>query len=314
MFIRRLDDEFVSYRPARLCKTPLKGMPEKDIKMVGCYVDHELLCNLKEVNERRKARISQKKPIRLLITVGGAGAAGIGGGLGASCGTITIKDTVTKVTDTKGEDTPYSIGKGSGNDNTCGTITIGGVEGALSLEAFTYPVAPATVVEAIDAIGTVAYTKASKAKIDEARTLYTYLKEDQTSSVNNYAKLTVAEATYNAVDNAVNKIDEICWVEYTAECKEAIDEARAAYNALDADQKALVTNAGTLTAAETSYKTLDDTAKANAVVAKINAIGEVEYTTESKEAIDEAKAAYNALTGDQKALVANYETLTTAEP
>ncbi len=55
-------------------KTPLKGMPEKDIKMVGCYVDHELLCDLKEVNDRRKARISQGKPIRLLMTVGGAGA------------------------------------------------------------------------------------------------------------------------------------------------------------------------------------------------------------------------------------------------
>ncbi|MBQ7164533.1 MAG: hypothetical protein IJR61_04320 [Clostridia bacterium] len=55
-------------------KTPLKGMPESDLKMVGCYVDHELLCDLKEVNERRKARISHGKPIRILMTVGGAGA------------------------------------------------------------------------------------------------------------------------------------------------------------------------------------------------------------------------------------------------
>ena len=45
----------------------------------------------------------------------------------------------------------------------------------------------------------------------------------------------------------------------------------------------------------------------------IAAIGEVEYTPECKEKIDAARAAYDALTDDQKALVANYETLTTAE-
>lgn len=49
------------------------------------------------------------------------------------------------------------------------------------------------------------------------------------------------------------------------------------------------------------------------VIAKINAIGEVEYTDESKAKIDEARAAYDALTDAQKALVENYETLTAAE-
>ena len=59
-----------------------------------------------------------------------------------------------------------------------------------------------------------------------------------------------------------------------------------------------------LTAAEASYNSQKATAdKANAVVAKITAIGTVTYTSESKAKIDEARTAYNALTEAQKALV-----------
>ena len=46
-----------------------------------------------------------------------------------------------------------------------------------------------------------------------------------------------------------------------------------------------------------------DQAAANAVIAKINAIGTVEYTDECKARIDAARAAYDALTDAQKALV-----------
>ncbi len=54
-----------------------------------------------------------------------------------------------------------------------------------------------------------------------------------------------------------------------------------------------------------------DEKAADAVEAMISAIGTV--TAESKGAIEEARAAYDALTDEQKALVENYETLTTAE-
>ena len=62
---------------------------------------------------------------------GGDGAAGIGTGYGsgsnpAVCGDITIANTVTKVTATKGENAPYSIGAGFGG--SCGTVTIGGTK------------------------------------------------------------------------------------------------------------------------------------------------------------------------------------------
>ena len=53
---------------------PLKGIPESELKCVGCYVDHELLCNLKEDNDLRRERVRSGKPIRILMTVGGAGA------------------------------------------------------------------------------------------------------------------------------------------------------------------------------------------------------------------------------------------------
>ena len=57
-------------------KTPLKGIPESDLRMVGCYVDHELLVNLEEDNRLRKERIRSGGPVRLLFNVGGAGAGG----------------------------------------------------------------------------------------------------------------------------------------------------------------------------------------------------------------------------------------------
>ena len=61
---------------------------------------------------------------------GGYSAPGIGGGDGQAdnnkCGDITIASTVTKVTATKGENAPYSIGQGT--DGTCGTITFGSAQ------------------------------------------------------------------------------------------------------------------------------------------------------------------------------------------
>ena len=55
-------------------KYPLNGIPEESLKMVGCFIDHELLVDLENDNKRRKARIASGKPLRILMTVGGAGA------------------------------------------------------------------------------------------------------------------------------------------------------------------------------------------------------------------------------------------------
>ena len=188
-----------------------------------------------------------------------------------------------------------------------------------------------TVTAAIDAIGTVAYTAESKAKIDAARSAYNALTDAQKSRIANYKTLTSAEAEYaklkaaadlaaadQAAANAVSaKIGAIGTVAYTAGSKEKIDAARDAYNALTYKQKTLVKNYASLTAAEAKYaelkKAADDKAAADAVIAKIDAIGTVAYTAESRKKINDARVAYHALTDAQKALVTNYVAFTAAE-
>ncbi|MGM9640016.1 MAG: S-layer homology domain-containing protein [Faecousia sp.] len=170
----------------------------------------------------------------------------------------------------------------------------------------------------IDAIGTV--TLESEDAISEARAAYDALTDAQKALVTNYERLTEAEETLHklqtnkaAADAVMEKIDTIGTV--TLDSEEAISEARAAYDALTEDQKALVSNYETLTEAEEMLKALQkaaaDEQAAAQVSALIDAIGTV--TLDSQEAIEKARVAYDALTEDQKALVTNYERLTEAE-
>ena len=199
--------------------------------------------------------------------------------------------------------------------------------------------AVAAAVAKIEAIGKVEYTNESKAKINAARTAYDALTDDQKVKVTEeqFKILTDAETAYANLEATAEKeaadqkaanavialIDAIGNVEYTDESKAKIDEARAAYEALTENQKAKVTEEQLkiLTDAEEAYANLKATAEkeaadqeaANAVIALIKAIGNVEYTDESKAKIDKARAAYDKLIDDQKKLVNNYSTLTEAE-
>ena len=126
-----------------------------------------------------------------------------------------------------------------------------------------------------------------------------------------------AAANKAAADAVMEKIDAIGTV--TLDSKTAVEAACAAYEALTVSQRALVTNYEVLTAAEASLKALQDAAEkaaadkaaADAVMEKIEGIGTV--TLDSKTAVEAARAAYDALTAEQKALVTNYETLAAAE-
>ena len=109
-----------------------------------------------------------------------------------------------------------------------------------------------------------------------------------------------------AVDQLIENIGEV-----TLESKQAIETARVAYGNLTPTQKTYVTKLDTLTAAEAAYKALVDKKAADDVTEKINEIGKV--TLDSKTAIEAARAAYDALTNDQKTLVENYNVLTAAE-
>ena len=176
------------------------------------------------------------------------------------------------------------------------------------------------VIGLINAIGNVYFNDETKAKIDSARASYNLLTEDQKALVTNYDTLTHSEKVYQGFvdeDKAFDVdaiIDSIGDVEYTESCKNIIEASRKAYDALTATQKALVTKYSTLTAAEATYAILKDNhEKADAVIALINAIGEVTYADAAKAKIDSARAAYDLLTDTQKALVTNYATLIAAE-
>ena len=179
------------------------------------------------------------------------------------------------------------------------------------------------VIAKIDAIGTV--TLKSKKAIDAARKAYDKLTAAQQAKVSNYATLTAAEAAYaklvadkadqDAADAVIAKINAIGTV--TLKSKKAIDAARKAYDKLTAAQQARVSNYAALTAAETTYaKLVQDKADqdaADAVIAKINAIGVVSRAAKSR--IDAARKAYDGLTDAQKVLVpaSVVKTLTDAE-
>jgi len=139
-----------------------------------------------------------------------------------------------------------------------------------------------------------------------------YLTFAQAAKVTALAKR-IAELEAAPIKSVEALIDAIGTV--TLDSKSAIDEARKAYDKLTAEQQAKVSNYAALTAAETTYAKLvqdkTDQDAADAVIAKINAIGTV--TLKSKKAIDEARAAYDKLTAEQQAKVSNYATLTAAE-
>ena len=172
------------------------------------------------------------------------------------------------------------------------------------------------VVEAIEAIGTVENTEECKALIDAAREAYEALTDDQKALITDdqLQVLTDAETRYAdlvAADAAIEAIDAIGDVVFLDECKEKIDAAREAYDALTDDQKAIISaqQYKVLTDAEAAYAALEAAAwkLVNDVIAKIEAIGTVEFTQECKDRIDAARAAYDELFTD------NYKSLISAE-
>ena len=55
-------------------KEVLEPMPAESLLYTGHYVDHELVADLERDTDARLARFTQKKPMRFLLTIGGAGA------------------------------------------------------------------------------------------------------------------------------------------------------------------------------------------------------------------------------------------------
>ena len=179
----------------------------------------------------------------------------------------------------------------------------------------------------IDAIGEVEYTDAIKEKIDAAKDAFDALTEDQLALLENDDVDTLDDAvtTYEvlhenhvAAAEVIALIEQIGTVEYTETSKNKIDTAKEAYTDLTDDQKALVdaylteNEVDEISVSETIYIDLGNQKRAKDVKDLINAIGEVKYP-DSKDAIETARSAYDALTDTQKVLVDNYSVLTAAE-
>ena len=178
--------------------------------------------------------------------------------------------------------------------------------------------------------------------VEAARAAYDTLTDDQKVLVTNYTDLTAAESRIaELVKEATDKaeadkaeqakqealkakaqpvVDAIAAIgEVTLDGEEAITAARSAYEALEADVKAKVTNLSDLVVAEKNLALLKaekesqdkDAAVAASVSSAITAIGEV--TLDKRGVVAAARAAYDTLSDVQKSLVTNYSDLQAAE-
>jgi hypothetical protein len=171
---------------------------------------------------------------------------------------------------------------------------------------------------------TPAYTGATPTKPSTAAYTYTFngwspAIATATGNATYTAQFTeqINQATVDAAIALINAIDDP--VVYTTACHGEITDARTAYEALTAEQKALVdaTTLQKLTDAEAAYAALEaDHNAANAVIDLINAIDNpVVYTDACHQEILAAREAYDNLTQAQKDLIdaSTLQKLTDAE-
>ncbi len=171
------------------------------------------------------------------------------------------------------------------------------------------------VIKLIDDINEVTYNGGkddSLADIINAEKEYYKLTDDQKAIVNGVNKDTLDHdiLVYDHVDNVGDLIKEIPEASNTDDYYNAVDAAKAAYDLLTPEEKAILGNAY-----DFNYeKVLEDNIKAEEVIKLIDEIGDVTYnggSNDSLEDIENAEEAYNALSADQKSLVelANLDTL-----
>ena len=183
----------------------------------------------------------------------------------------------------------------------------------------------AAVEEAIAAIGEV--TSDSGEAIENAKALYEAAPPEVREKVGNLAALTEAETALDeireaeeaaaaeeerlnaeaaAVEEAIAAIGEV-----TLDSGEAIENAKALFDALSPEAQARVDNAAVIGEAEAAYEEACLEAEAAPVEEAIASIGEV--TLDSAGAIENAKALYDALSPEAQARVDNADAIGEAE-
>lgn len=149
------------------------------------------------------------------------------------------------------------------------------------------------------------------AAVQAARDAYEQLTESQKAQVYNVDKLLYAEKTIQNLQ-AAQKVEEA--IQALAEPvsiadKQAVQAARAAYDALSAEQKELVHNLDKLLKAEEDLLDLDAAQKVMGMIKNLP----VEITAADKQAVMDARNAYQALSEKQQKLVLNLYMLERAE-
>ncbi|MFA6722676.1 MAG: InlB B-repeat-containing protein, partial [Bacilli bacterium] len=167
-------------------------------------------------------------------------------------------------------------------------------------------------------------TLADQAKIQAARTAYNALSSALQSRVSNLEDLEDAEEAYQelvasqqAVDAVIDLIDDLPDAEdATLDDEEDVNDAKAAFDALKENEKEQVTNVDKLNALIAKIAQLkadqEDRDAAEAVDLMI-ALLPVLVQLADKELVEEARAAYDALTETQKALITGLDKLEAAE-
>ena len=123
------------------------------------------------------------------------------------------------------------------------------------------------VVDLINNIGDLAYTDEFKIKIDAVRAAYDSLSDDQKAYVDNYPTLLNYESSYLKIDKTVRLINNIGDVSYDEETKTRLAAARAAYDALSDEEKALISDQyNDLVAKEEAYHKLESDHNRNLII------------------------------------------------
>ncbi len=175
------------------------------------------------------------------------------------------------------------------------SVTISNLETLTSAEEAYNSYAVTNVIKAINEIGEV--TLDSKDKITNARSLYDALSTEQKTQVTNEEVLTNAEKAYS---NLISINDFNTELDSTdTESLESMKNILTKYNNLDDDVKEAV-NINKVNEIKVTY-----------LIKLIDSIGEVTKTSGS--VITECSNLYDSLSDDNKALITNYETLTSAK-
>lgn len=168
------------------------------------------------------------------------------------------------------------------------------------------------VVNLINAINTEDYV-GSFDKIMESKAAYDALTDAQKEKVTNYD---VLQTAYAAVEDIVNVIKAIETLpeNVTLNDRETVEAAKAAYEALTTEKQAAVPAADREKLQTACDAISQELGRAEQVMTMIKALPSTDQLTEADEtAVQEARAAYEALSDELKALVTNLDVLVKAE-